>query len=554
MDLVAAQATDKSILKQELQAGSMAKEEKIDDLQKAVEERENQLEDMDLNNLTALYPLYQLQVAMQAKEEEAMRKCQVGSELDDGFDEAVKPLWSPDRGMLEVWDAATNKLSTSVKLQKKLEDWILEARLQQLMSQRRDEELQEMQQKQISRPPDPLDIEEADDAEWKTSKAFKYLWAVYGEKAKDAEAFFEEMIKPKSAVPFLRSIFFDSLKLSPGVIETDIEASVDLEQLPSHLQKKVAQNRLFRVTDREVDCWRFIADEASDDQVWKCVSGDIILNATSEVTDLFRGSVELQSVGDKQYLDSVTGNFWMRFSKGSYYCTRGIWFDAFVDVCNSMGMPIGRTSSWIIWNLVTNEELMRPENIDLIMCQEVRLLAEIRGVSFNGQVLQGNKGSDSSKATWSLLLNSDRIGKLRAKGRAHPRPDLLEEDGEEAAKPTAKNLGSRETEDSGSEVGSSIGGPDKSNLSPGSSRGVPNKSNKHHRGKKGKKRLAEKLVKINTVKVTKLQTPNLIFLEHVQDTLTFQLVVGDRVEGVGCLELKHTHEEVLFASTSAWSS
>ena len=34
-------------------------------------------------------------------------------------------------------------------------------KLQQVMSQRRDELLQEIQQRQISRPPDPLDIEEA---------------------------------------------------------------------------------------------------------------------------------------------------------------------------------------------------------------------------------------------------------------------------------------------------------------------------------------------------------------------------------------------------------
>lgn len=510
----------------------MASESKIDDLQEAIQERANQLEDMDLNNLSVLYPLYQLREAMQLKEEQAMLKANISTEQAESFEDILKGIWNPEQEVpsIELWDTDTQQLSRVTKLQKKVVDWILEAKLQQLMSMRRDQELQEMQQKQISRPPDPLDIEEADDAEWRTSSAFKYLWTSFGEKAKDPEAFTEDMLSPKSAVPFLMFIFFDSLSLAPGVIETDIEASVDVEQLPSYLQDKVNEKRLFRVTDRDVDNWRFIPDEKSDDQVWKTTSGDIIVNGISECSEFFMGSVRLRQIGERHFVEGVSGNIWSRFSKGAYHSSRGIWFDAFVDICNKVGMPIGRTSSWILWNLVTNEELMRQENIDIIMCQEVRLLVEIKAVTFRDKDL----GKDSEAGSWSLVLNSERIGRLRARGRAHPRPELLEEEQAEAA--AAAAAGSEVADDNASEA-------------PSASGSEKQRSGGRKQGKKKKKRAAaEKHVKIGAVKVSKLQTSNLLFLEHSQDTLTVQLMMGDKVEAVGSLLWKQTHEEALLST------
>mmetsp|Transcript_75108 Transcript_75108/g.179302 ORF Transcript_75108/g.179302 Transcript_75108/m.179302 type:complete len:3027 (+) Transcript_75108:71-9151(+) len=531
MEIVANIKIDQEVLEKE-QASAMADEEVMDNLLAQIQERQNLLEDMDLNNLSILYPMYQLEVAMRGKEEAAMREAHVMSDLDEGFEEVIKPLWTKDLVVtgLEVWDADSRQLRTDPALQKKMADWILEAKLQQVMSQRRDELLQEIQQRQISRPPDPLDIEEADDAEWRTSAAFKYLWEDLAESSSDPEAFSEEMLSPKMAVPFLMQIFFEPMVLVPGVIDTDVEASVDLEQLPQRLQEKVAQKRLFRVTDREVDRWRYISEE--EDLAWKTMSGDLIANAVSKTTEIFMGSVCLQQVGERQYMNGLTGNVWSRFDKGMYHRGKGMWFDAFVEVCNRIGMPIGRTSSWILWNLVTSEELMRTENVDIILCKEVRLVAELRAVILRKQEL----------GSFQLYLNSDRMTALRAKGRAHPRPELLEDYQEEAA--GGGDDGASETQsNAASEAESGAeSDPEKAAVSEGKA-----KSRKNRKGKKRKAR-QEKHVKISAVKITKLQSPNLIFLDHAQDTVTVQLMVGDRVEGVGCFDWKQTREEAVLAS------
>jgi len=360
----------------------------------------------------------------------------------------------------------------------------------------------------------PHDIEEADDAIWRKSAAFEYLWDLHGEPSyqdlgRETEPVFQhDLLNHKRSVPLLREMFFDVFKLMPGTIETEIDASKEREHMTEVQKRMLDEGQIFRVVNRKGHKYKFKHDEndTKSEFGYKTSGGQLRVNGVSRSTGLFRGNQHLNQLGDKSYVNTVTRDIWFRASRDSFKVTKGIWFDAFVDICTDMGLPLDRTSSWIMWNLMTSEELMKDENVDIILCKDIRLQccikrADCPGVSFA-----------SSDGSWEILVSSNRILKLKQMMRVMPARGNYSVD--LTASKTVKRMPTTE----------SVAGQ---------------KPKSKHKEKQ------QTGPKVDVAGFTELNTSQLVFLNHDEDKLSFTVLHKKKIVGKGTLPWSKENDNML---------